>query len=228
MTAQNYRCAGCGMRVASNYSHRFRYCEYLGKYHCTGCHRNQMSAIPARVLGNWDFGNCPVSVFSYRLLNQIWTFPLFCVCDLNPKLYTKIGALKAAYEKRVQLKFVKDFIMSCRFAVDNAQKLFTTISGHLTEDIENWSMADFVAVKRGVFTKGLNDLIIKCEDHICGCELCMARGFLCERCPKKEVIFPWQRKVRRCSICGACYHDTCWLGPVECTKCTRLRKRQKV
>lgn len=47
---QRYRCAGCGMRIDAAFVYSLRYCAYSGKYHCTGCHRNQISAIPARVL----------------------------------------------------------------------------------------------------------------------------------------------------------------------------------
>lgn len=52
---QNYRCAGCGMKVAPQYASRFRYCDYLGRYFCTGCHTNQLSVIPGKVLQKWDF-----------------------------------------------------------------------------------------------------------------------------------------------------------------------------
>lgn len=55
MAKQNNRCAGCGMKVAVEYAHRFRYCEYLGRYFCTDCHTNQLSVIPGRVLHKWDF-----------------------------------------------------------------------------------------------------------------------------------------------------------------------------
>ncbi|GLH04088.1 Uncharacterized protein GBIM_09869 [Gryllus bimaculatus] len=55
MAKQNYRCAGCGMKVAVEYAHRFRYCEYLGRFFCTGCHTNQLALIPGRVLTRWDF-----------------------------------------------------------------------------------------------------------------------------------------------------------------------------
>lgn len=48
--SQKSRCAGCGMCVAPALQYSLRYCEYSGKYHCTGCHRNQISAIPARVI----------------------------------------------------------------------------------------------------------------------------------------------------------------------------------
>lgn len=55
MVKQNYRCAGCGMKVAVEYAHRYRYCEYLGKYFCTGCHTNQLAVIPGKILTKWDF-----------------------------------------------------------------------------------------------------------------------------------------------------------------------------
>lgn len=55
MAKQNYRCAGCSMKVAPQYASKFRYCEYLGRYFCTGCHTNQLAIIPARVLQKWNF-----------------------------------------------------------------------------------------------------------------------------------------------------------------------------
>ncbi|XP_055684583.1 run domain Beclin-1-interacting and cysteine-rich domain-containing protein [Lutzomyia longipalpis] len=223
ITQQNFLCAGCGMRVAKAYAHRLRYCAYNGKYHCTGCHRNQISAIPARVLERWDFSCHPVSVFSYRLLDQIWAFPLFRIPDLNPQLYEKVRMLNLARTKRIQLKFVEDFIRSCRFATQ-VQKLFENVPNHLTIDVDVWSMVDLVAVKNGSFKRDVTLFIEKCEQHILSCELCTARGFICELCTKKTVIFPWQPNIRRCSDCGTCVHDNCWRG--ECPKCKRLQQRR--
>ncbi|XP_059616449.1 run domain Beclin-1-interacting and cysteine-rich domain-containing protein [Phlebotomus argentipes] len=224
ITQQNFRCAGCGMRVAKAYAHKLRYCAYIGKYHCTGCHRNQISAIPARVLERWDFSCHPVSVFSYRLLDQIWSFPLFRIPDLNPQLYEKVRMLNLARLKRSQLKFIEDFIRSCRFAMQ-VQKLFENIPNHLTMDIDVWSMMDLVAVKNGSFKRDVSLFIEKCEEHILSCELCTARGFFCELCTKKSVIFPWQPNIRRCGECGTCVHDNCWRG--ECPKCRRLKQRRR-
>ncbi|GAB0089314.1 uncharacterized protein DMENIID0001_038340 [Sergentomyia squamirostris] len=221
---QNFRCAGCGMRVAKAYAHKLRYCAYLGKYHCTGCHRNQISAIPARVLERWDFSCHPVSVFSYRLLDQIWSFPLFRIPDLNAALYEKVRILSMARMKRIQLKFIEDFIRSCRFA-SQVQKLFENVPNHLTMDVDVWSMVDLVAVKNGSFKRDVSLFIEKCEEHILSCELCTARGFFCELCTKKTVIFPWQPNIRRCNECGTCVHDNCWHG--ECPKCRRLRQRRQ-
>lgn len=211
------------MRVAVSLAHRFRYCEYLGKYLCSGCHRNQISSIPSRILHNWDFSTRPVCVFSYRLLNQIWSYPLFRVCDLNPVLYRKIRAFRIAYDKRLKLKQVKTFISLCRFANDICSSIFDQFSNHLVEDIEIWSMADFIDIRRGHFVKNVNYAITKCDEHILKCELCLARGFICELCPKKQIIFPWQKKIVQCEKCGSCYHENCWID--ECTRCLRLQKR---
>lgn len=54
----------------------------------------------------------------------------------------------------------------------------------------------------------------------------MARGFFCELCPnKRDVIFPWQSKIKRCAICGSCYHDKCFKG--DCSKCERFKRRKR-
>lgn len=37
---QSNRCAGCGMKVQVQYVHTFRYCDYLGKYFCSGKTKN--------------------------------------------------------------------------------------------------------------------------------------------------------------------------------------------
>lgn len=43
------------MKVAIKYANKFRYCEYLGRYFCTGCHTNQVALIPGKILSKWDF-----------------------------------------------------------------------------------------------------------------------------------------------------------------------------
>lgn len=192
----------------------------------------------------WDFTLHPVSVFSYRLLDQIWTFPVFRVSDLNAELYEKVRILRFAKLRRFHLKFVKDFITSCRFADElvfsskillfqlfeplvtySSLSLFDGIEKYLTNDTDLWSMTDFVAVRNGSFLKNITTIIAKCDEHIKECELCTARGFICELCPQKLVIFPWQPKIRRCNDCGACCHENCWQS--ECNKCQRLKKRQQ-
>lgn len=112
---QNNRCAGCRMKAQVQYIHTFRYCDYLGKYFCSACHKNQISSIPARVLEKWDFSLYPVSNFAYRWLDQIWSLPLFHVADLNRQLYEKSKQLMSAHEARLQLKYLQFFYRAVSF-----------------------------------------------------------------------------------------------------------------
>ncbi|XP_055632150.1 run domain Beclin-1-interacting and cysteine-rich domain-containing protein [Toxorhynchites rutilus septentrionalis] len=223
MKKQNYRCAGCGMKVAAAYSNRFRYCHYLGKYNCSGCHKNQMSALPSKVIERWDFAFHPVSTFAYHLLNDIAACPLYRINHLNPKLFEKIRILQVAQNIRLNLRYIRDFIFSCRFAED-LKLSFSHIPDHITSDLDSWSMSDFISVGNGSFQKEKMDFMRRCEKHIFNCELCIAHGFFCENCDRKEVIFPWQKRIVKCGKCGACFHEAC-VTPI-CVKCDRLLKRR--
>lgn len=165
LLAQSNRCAGCGMKVSAAYTHKFRYCDYTSKYFCTACHKLQVSPIPARVLEKWDFAPNPVSNFAYKWLDQIFCLPLFHVSDLNPKLYNKVKQLSAAREARLQLKYVLDFIKQCRFA-DKEQETINKIPAHWIDDVDIWSMQDFMGVKDGSFTPRVQEIIKNCENHI--------------------------------------------------------------
>ncbi|XP_016948834.1 run domain Beclin-1-interacting and cysteine-rich domain-containing protein [Drosophila biarmipes] len=227
---QNHRCAGCGMRVAKHLQQHFRYCTYLGKYLCTGCHRNQISAIPARILRSWDFRCYPVCSFAYRLIEQMYAFPLFHVPDLNGQLY-KHKELARARRKRLQLRAVKGFIANCRFAT-REQAFFNAIPAHLTQDADMWSMCDFVDVQNTSMNRSIKEVIALSEQHVHNCVLCTGRAFLCEHCKGGELIYPWQRKVQRCDRCGACFHNACWKTSSRwrshddpCPRCSRLQNR---
>ncbi|XP_062139123.1 run domain Beclin-1-interacting and cysteine-rich domain-containing protein [Drosophila sulfurigaster albostrigata] len=226
---QQYRCAGCGMHVARQYQQHFRYCNYLGKYLCTGCHRNQMSAIPAKILHSWDFRCYAVSSFAYRLIEQMYTFPLFHVPDLQPELYGKQKALARARKRRLQLKYAQDFISACRFAT-REQALFSAVPTHITNEPDMWSMCDFVDAQNNSMRRSIEELIALSEQHINNCVLCTGRAFVCEYCKSPKLIYRWQRKVQRCAQCGVCSHYKCWKAASSssyhrCQRCDRLHQR---
>ncbi|XP_068157600.1 run domain Beclin-1-interacting and cysteine-rich domain-containing protein [Drosophila tropicalis] len=229
---QNYRCAGCGMHVERQYQHHFRYCTYLGKYLCTGCHRQQISAIPSKILQSWDFRCYPVSTFAYRLIEQMYSFPLFNVQDLNPQLYGH-SQLTLAFRRRVQLRAVKRFIEQCRFAT-REQTFFNVIPEHLTQNcVDLWSMCDLVDVRNGSMTRSIEELIELSEKHVYNCVLCTGRAFVCEHCRSNNLIYPWHRKIRQCGECGIYWHQSCWklhkrIHPhVQCTRCSRWESKHK-
>lgn len=117
---------------------------------------------------SWDFKCYPVSVFAYRLLEQMSTYPLFYVPDLNPALYCRSKSLLNARNRRLQLKFVKDFIRTCRFAF-REQTYFESVPDYITSDIDNWSMSDFIDARSNCLQRSIDELIIKCENHIYNC-----------------------------------------------------------
>ncbi|KAL1491694.1 hypothetical protein ABEB36_012253 [Hypothenemus hampei] len=116
MEKQKFKCAGCGMTVAAQYAKKFRYCNYLGKYFCTGCHRNQVALIPARILYKWDFHRYPVSTFSFKLLEQMYSDPLFQIFELNKDIRKFSRNLEFVRKYRQGLCYLKEYIITCRFA----------------------------------------------------------------------------------------------------------------
>lgn len=228
MIKQNFRCAGCGMRVAPQYASKFRYCEYLGRYFCTGCHSNQLALIPARILHKWDFSRFQVSTFSYRLLDQMYTDPLFRIFDLNKKISKFSKDIDFHRKYSLGLYYIKDFILAC----DNAESVRKILKPHIKstkEELDMYSMEDLVKIKSGEMRTKLKNLVDLSIKHITECQICMARGHICEVCKSNEVIFPWQMTlVSRCDNCGCCYHKTCWkVGINPCKKCIRLSKRRE-
>uniref|UniRef100_A0A023F0V8 RUN domain-containing protein n=1 Tax=Triatoma infestans TaxID=30076 RepID=A0A023F0V8_TRIIF len=226
MTKQNMQCAGCGMRVAPEYAHRFRYCEYLARYFCTGCHSNKQAVIPGRVLAKWDFTKYAVSNFSYNLLEQMGTDPLFTLCDINPNLYKRVKILCRTRNIRLQLHYIKDFLLTCRFASELKTELEKENSYILMEP-EIYSLQDLIQVRSGELVHRLAQLVEKATLHVENCQLCRGRGFVCELCRSSDIIFPWQLgKVSRCSACGSCYHIVCLRKTPSCPRCQRRACRQ--
>ncbi|XP_051873271.1 run domain Beclin-1-interacting and cysteine-rich domain-containing protein isoform X3 [Pristis pectinata] len=225
---QNYRCAGCGIRVDPEYIKRLRYCEYLGKYFCQCCHENVQSAVPSRILRKWDFSKYYVSNFSKDLLNKIWNDPLFNVQDINSALYRKVKALDQVHMLRMQLVHMKNLLKTCRLAKDLLDT-FDREPGHLTEDLHLYSLNDLTAIKKGELAGRLKDLVKLGSAHVAQCMLCQAKGFICEFCGNDtDIIFPFElHKCKRCEECKACYHKCCFKSD-HCPRCDRFQARKEM
>ncbi|NWW24350.1 RUBIC protein, partial [Falcunculus frontatus] len=225
---QNYRCAGCGIRIDPDYIKRMRYCEYLGKYFCQCCHENAQTIIPSRILRKWDFSKYYVSNFSKDLLSKIWSDPLFNVQAINPALYQKVKALNQVRLLRIQLFHMKNMFKTCRLAKDLLDS-FDTVPGHLTEDLHLYSLSDFSAIKKGDLVPRLTELLKAGSLHIDKCMLCQAKGFICEFCQNDDdIIFPFElNKCRTCEECKACYHKSCFKS-TRCPRCERLQARREL
>ncbi|XP_078088351.1 protein associated with UVRAG as autophagy enhancer isoform X2 [Mustelus asterias] len=227
IAAQNSMCAGCGTPVEQKYIKKLRYCEYLGKYFCECCHHNEESPIPGRILMKWDFSKHPVCHFSKQLLESIWHDPLFNIFYINKSLYNKVKELRKAKEIQEQLIHIKKLIKTCRLA-ERAMVEFWQIRSHLTEELHLYSLNDLMMVKRGLLVPGLKDALKNVLAHVESCELCMAKGFICEFCKSRDIIFPFQTdQCKRCCVCKACFHKECFKTE-ECPKCARIQARKEL
>ncbi|XP_016399571.1 run domain Beclin-1-interacting and cysteine-rich domain-containing protein-like isoform X2 [Sinocyclocheilus rhinocerous] len=225
---QNYRCAGCGIRIDPDYIKRLRYCEYLGRYFCQCCHENAQAVVPGKILRKWDFSKSYVSNFSRDLLAKIAGDPLFNLNDINSGLYKKVKALETVRALREQLNHMKNLLRMCRLAQEVLDQ-FDTLPGHLTEDFHLFSLNDLTAVRSGGLGPKLRDLLRLGSSHVTDCVLCQAKGFICEFCGNdKDIIFPYElSKCLRCEDCHACYHKTCFKGGKQCPRCLRLAERRE-
>ncbi|XP_065503064.1 protein associated with UVRAG as autophagy enhancer isoform X2 [Caloenas nicobarica] len=225
VAAQNFTCVGCGTPIESKYIRRLRYCDYLGKYFCECCHSYAQSSIPARILLKWDFKKYYVCNFSKHLLDSIWQQPLFNVSCINKTLYTKSKEMDRVREAQEQLFHIKKLLKTCRFG-ESVLKEYEQVPSHLTEELHLFSLDDLVKIKRGQLLPLLKD-ILKCStSHVDGCELCQAKGFICEFCQSADLLFPYQiAKCKRCPECKTCFHKACFKSG-GCPKCLRIAARK--
>ncbi|XP_038658585.1 protein associated with UVRAG as autophagy enhancer isoform X2 [Scyliorhinus canicula] len=227
IAAQNSMCAGCGTPIEQKYIKKLRYCEYLGKYFCECCHHNEESPIPGRILMKWDFSKHPVCHFSKQLLESIWHDPLFNIFYINKSLYNTVKELRKAKEIQEQLIHIKKLLKTCRLA-ERAMVEFWQICPHLTEELHLYSLNDLMMVKRGLLVTGLKYTLKNVLAHVERCELCMAKGFICEFCKSRDIIFPFQiDQCKRCCVCKACFHKECFKTE-QCPKCARIQARKEL
>ncbi|XP_071838386.1 run domain Beclin-1-interacting and cysteine-rich domain-containing protein-like isoform X3 [Apostichopus japonicus] len=225
---QNYRCAGCGMKIERGFLKRLRYCHYLGKFFCQCCHTTNTTIIPSRILRKWDFTKMAVSNFSLEFLRKIHSDPLFNIGDINPHLYRKVKTLQNCQELRSQLFSLKDFIRTCRLSDRSLFSLFDQEPPHLLSETDTYSIEDLMRVRSGELEKTLNKLLQLGVQHVTQCELCQAKGFICEMCRNEcDVIFPFElQKAIQCPECGSCYHRACFDFTTDCPKCIRIKRRK--
>ncbi|XP_051564302.1 protein associated with UVRAG as autophagy enhancer isoform X3 [Myxocyprinus asiaticus] len=202
IASQHFLCAGCGTEVDPRCIKKLRYCDYLGRYFCDGCHGGGESVIPSRVLSNWDFARYPVCHFSRQLLDSIWHQPLFKLTSVAKNLYSQAKELQRFREVQEQLISIKKLLSTCRLSA-GVRAEFEQLPCHLMQELHLFSMDDFIG-------------------------LCQAKGFICEFCNGKDVLFPFQRDTcTRCQDCRACFHISCFHDEA-CPKCARLQKRKKL
>ncbi|XP_059615219.1 differentially expressed in FDCP 8 homolog isoform X2 [Phlebotomus argentipes] len=230
LAEQKYKCAECSVPLTFTKLPwtEARLCDYSGLYFCPTCHWNNSSAIPARIVHNWDFTPRRVGRASLQELVLLHDKPVINLEELNPKLFVFVQKLAHVKKVRVDLFHMKKYLTECRLA--GAEKLLDALPGarrYLMQSPEMYSVADLVAVESGVLQDFLTKIYDSFERHIRKCQICSGKGYLCEACGNNEVIFPFDDCSVPCRKCNSIFHRVCWLRKNQsCIKCIRLDKRR--
>jgi len=221
LSNQRWMCAGCGMKVEPRYSKSYRWCHYLGRFFCSGCHSNMSHVIPARIIHEWDFKKYPVSNFSQEILTSMTKEPVFNIHDLNPGLLRKVEKIKQVAGARSQLSKLARYVSNCRLA----EELHCWVESCLVSDNQMFSIEDLCRTKAGKLVPLLRKVIREGLSHVSVCELCQARGHICQGCHAEDVLFPFKVGVVECPECYSCYHQHCFRPDTGCVRCNRRKLR---
>lgn len=205
-----------------------RLCDYSGLYYCPTCHWNDTSIIPARVVHNWDFVPRKIGRASFQEYNILYEKAVINLEERNPKLFVFVQKLSAVKKLREHLCHMRKYLIECRIAT--GEKLLETNIGtkrHLIQTSEMYSLADLVAVESETMADFLHKVFHVFERHIRNCEICYGKGYHCEICSNKEIIFPFDDAAVPCRKCNSIYHRVCWIRKnMNCVKCKRLENRR--
>lgn len=84
-----------------------------------------------------------------------------------------------------------------RFLIPSLNRVkneFDSVPSYIYDDIDNWSMNDFVNVRNGIFVVKINTAIQKGEDHVFNCEVCWINIYFYFFCQNSFTIpqnIPW-------------------------------------
>ncbi|CAD6240991.1 GSCOCG00009047001-RA-CDS [Cotesia congregata] len=247
LSAQGYKCAECHTRLTFTalkglslpcFGSPFkqpesawvepRLCDYTGLYYCQRCHWNTMAVIPARVIRNWDMEPKRVSRLAAQLLQLLNERPVLLLEQLNPKLFELVPDLSLIKKLREELQMMKKYLVFCPEADIQGLPWRIGLRTHMIENSGNYSIKDLVDFHNGVLMDEIRGAYDLMREHITeSCELCRARGHLCEICGNNEVIYPWDPSAILCQQCNAVHHRACWSKRNHCCpKCARIEKRR--
>lgn len=222
LAEQEYRCAECGLFMAS--PSQARVCDYTGLSYCQSCHWDYSSPSPARVLCNWDFTPRPMSQASLQYISLLAKRPVLHLAKIAPGLAAVMEEVGMVAVYRMELLAMKRYLVVCRLAQE--ERLLTRLKDrqHFVEGAEMYSFRDLQDLKNGVLTAYLTSILAVFRTHIHTCVLCMAKSFVCEVCLDKETLFPFDQLVEVCPHCLAVFHRECFRSVSPCPRCERKKE----
>ncbi|GIX86702.1 pleckstrin homology domain-containing family M member 3 [Caerostris darwini] len=209
LKVQDFKCNACGRPIGVIYG-KSRLCNYDGYNYCYECHENNLEFIPARIVHNWDFNKHAVSKRSKAFISRVDKDPLLDIKILNPAIYTAVEEMAYMQLLRTQLNFLHSYIFTCKASVVEDLRKRLWPREYLYEHVHLYSVSDMIEIASGALAQTLLRAITFAKKHVMSCQLCMGKGFICEKCDCSKPIFPFDvQTTYRCEKCLSVYHDHC-------------------
>lgn len=221
-------CPDCGTDITASEA---RWCTYTGSYYCMDCHIQSGSIIPSRIIFQWDFKSYKVSEFARTYIQNNLKTPVIDLKDIFSRMEgnseywylsapAAIGKIQALREKIVR---ISQFLRTCRNSETHLAKL--NERKHFAWSSSVWSLKDLLDLKEGKLRSELQEVEELFRNHVVRCEICKGKGFYCEICSKKELLFHFDDQIAKCQQCKSVFHGKCYKESVtECPKCKRIEK----
>jgi hypothetical protein len=222
--AKTANCAECGQDLQKKgmLGKEPPYCFYTANYYCNDCHKGRLSAIPARIISAWDFKEYPVCNWAKRYIDENFKNPILDFDKISVDVQKKILALTRVRAMREKLVLMGEYIQSCR----NSSRLLNEVEGrtHLVWSTKQCSLEDLDWLRDGRLEKYISHVVDVYTVHIITCEICKGKGFFCEICDSKQLLFLFQEGVIQCPKCKNVFHSNCFERVVACPKCERVKR----
>lgn len=227
--AQNYRCMEC--RTAIGFQpgmHEPRLCDYTGAFYCDHCHWNDTMAIPARILGNWDFQPKKLCRSSKQFLRLMLRKPVLCIQNINPMLFSYLSELNDVRKLREEILIMKKYFLECTDAL-RTDRLLCQLSErqHFVENSDMYSLQDLIDLANDVLLPEITKIHANFAQHIkTDCEKCREQGSICVICDTDENLFPFDFQAFVCPSCATVLHRDCYLQKNQkCPQCLQKKER---
>ncbi|CAD5215331.1 unnamed protein product [Bursaphelenchus xylophilus] len=227
LDSQGFRCPNCRRSIGASFG-TYRLCNFDGLHYCEHCFKRFVECpIPARIMFNWDHRPRAITRTAFETLQGVYEKPLFQVNEINRLLYTQAEDLDKIRRLREKLSLVSMYLLSCKQSVAEDLKRRLWPNDYLHTDIHLYSIKDLENIPTGVLERRLNTVINFAVEHVASCVLCIQKGFICEICNSRKVIYSFQTETTfRCKKCFSVYHKTCMEGK-ECPRCLRQKKNEQ-
>lgn len=228
LDSQLYQCYECKSYIGMIYG-KPRVCSYDSRYYCYECHEDETALIPARLVHNWDLGVYPVCSKNARWLAAINHQPLIDLRTVNPKIYSHVDDLAELQMLRTQLLYVRAYLFTCKSDAGDQLRKMLWPRDHMYEHVHLYSVSDLQMVSQGHLVARVRQAVTFGKEHVSQCEVCSPRGFICELCSDKDIIYPFQLGTTyTCAECYGVYHSICTRGKKDCRRCLRRQARKEM